>query len=115
MPDTTFEERKRCPKCGTPGRESRMEKLRNESRLYTIMCVKEDCKWFDTGWVVQVMKDGSIPERQPQEKDYPEMPTHVRNQAMRDIEMAKATNDGDEDAAYEFLGDRYVPRGKPRP
>jgi len=71
---TTIDEAKRCPKCGNAGEESGNHRGPRGSRVYTFICKNETCRWFDTGWLVQVKPDGTIPEREPGEKEFPAMP-----------------------------------------
>lgn len=65
MSETTYEEAKRCPKCKTPGKEVSSQPGAKRSTVYIINCVNELCTWYDTGWQVQVMEDGTIPIRKP--------------------------------------------------
>ena len=63
MPDTTFEEAKRCPKCQEPGRDTGATRRVQNGLLHTIECVNPRCKWFkQPGWQVQVNYDGTIPQ-----------------------------------------------------
>lgn len=73
MPDTTFEEAKRCPKCGNPGRLALDKPGEKRSRVMVFQCETELCTWFNTGWTVQVNEDGSIPTRKPGLKEAPAM------------------------------------------
>lgn len=61
---TTFEEAKQCPKCGKPGEDRSVTPAPNlpiGTTLHHIYCTTELCPWYNTAWVVQVNKDGSIP------------------------------------------------------
>lgn len=61
----TFEDAKKCPRCGTPGEERQTEALsRGHGHMHWIYCVKELCPWFDTCWMVQTLEDGTIPVRE---------------------------------------------------
>lgn len=77
MPDTKFEQCKRCPKCQEPGelinkfRHERGWKRRGMSTMHTFICRNERCRWFNDTWVVQVNDDGTIPERPKGEKEFP--------------------------------------------
>lgn len=76
MPDTTFEEAKRCPQCEQPGKPhgTKSAGSRRAGTLHIFMCKNENCKWFDTTWSVQVRPDGTIPEPTlDREKSYPMM------------------------------------------
>lgn len=71
--DTTYEEAKRCPKCGNPGEETTTARGPHGSTVHTFTCRTELCRWYNTGWVVQVNADGSIPLRGAGEKDFPDL------------------------------------------
>lgn len=62
---TTFEDAKKCPKCGQPGEDIGFKPGRSERggavKVHTIMCRTQLCPWFNTGYLVQVNEDGSIP------------------------------------------------------
>lgn len=61
----TFDEAKCCPKCAKPG-EAKLERVidrRANTRLYTVKCLNEGCRWFNTGWAVQVDGEGMVFER----------------------------------------------------
>jgi hypothetical protein len=103
MPDTTFEEAKRCPKCGNPGQEKLVTPQRDGSRVHNFTCVTELCRWYDTGWVVQVMADGSIPIRQPGVKDHPAPSGWIKEIAERQLDTLRAAEEGDKDAAHELM------------
>lgn len=72
MPDTKFEQARRCPTCGNPGERIGISDLGAGDKLHHFLCRNEVCRDFDTGWIVQVSSDGSIPERKPGPKQYPE-------------------------------------------
>jgi len=57
----TFENASRCPKCDTPGEDRKDDTGPKGSTLHYIYCVNSRCKWFDTFWIVQVNKDGTVP------------------------------------------------------
>lgn len=59
----TYEEAKRCPKCKEPGEVTASKPAGLQGTLETVSCMNERCKWFETGWVIQVMPDGTIPVR----------------------------------------------------
>lgn len=94
---TTFEEAKKCPKCGNPGDDRRVTPTRNARRqkvdLHHIYCVTELCPWFNTMWLVQINEDGSIPEpgQQLGDKKYPalsqESATRIEENILRQIEL----------------------------
>lgn len=67
-----LEEASACPICKHPGRVvSSSHKRVPSGKLATIdvyNCENERCRWFGTGWVVQLNDDGSIPKRNPNKK-----------------------------------------------
>jgi hypothetical protein len=74
MPDTKYEEAKRCPKCSTPGEVVATNPgPRRDSKVETIECMNDLCLQAHERWIVQVNSDGTIPDRQkgPKEFDFP--------------------------------------------
>lgn len=75
MPDSTaivsFEEAKRCPKCHFPGDERKTSKAPQGGEIHYIWCVTAICPWYETSWVVQTRADGTIPLRDPHDKQFP--------------------------------------------
>ena len=67
MSDTTYEEAKRCPKCGQPGEVGPIyaapapARLPRGTMIHVIYCRNTLCTWLDTAWNVQVNPDGSVP------------------------------------------------------
>ncbi len=83
----TFDQAKRCPKCDNPGEQ---DVVRNgpDYKLYTFICRNEACAWFGTGWVVQRMDDGTIPEREPsREKSFPAIPGMTQEKAIKSLKQ----------------------------
>ncbi len=64
MATTSYEKATRCPKCEFTG-AIRKTKLK-DGELHTVTCMNERCEWYDTNWVVVILSDGSIAEREPQ-------------------------------------------------
>jgi hypothetical protein len=88
---TTFEQAKRCPKCDQPGDASVHRGLPGGGRVYTVMCRNEKCRWFDTGWAVQINPDGEVYDRAKDQmggklKTYPAMTPGQLAQGQRAIE-----------------------------
>lgn len=74
MTDTTFDEARRCPRCEELGLLGKFKPMRDGSKLHTVTCKNERCRWFDTSWVVQVMSDGSVAKPQKHDKFFPAVP-----------------------------------------
>lgn len=60
--DVELAQRKRCPKCEQPGREEGVRRSGDlTKKVMTMICENELCVWFQTGWVITLMLDGSLP------------------------------------------------------
>jgi hypothetical protein len=62
----TFETASRCPKCDMPGEDVsttpiKERGIRPGTVIHNIFCRNDQCKWYNTSWIVQVNPDGSIP------------------------------------------------------
>lgn len=69
---TTFEEAKFCPKCGKSGLVTKVTPGPKGSKVHVVTCMNEACKWYQTGWLVQTMRDGSVPTRPKGVKEFPD-------------------------------------------
>ena len=86
-----------CPRCNMPGDlasstpafktypDGRRE---HRGRTDNFVCRNERCRWYNTGWIVQTLPDGTVPERKKGEKDFPvrtpESRTRARDALKRD-------------------------------
>ena len=77
---TSFEDAKKCPKCGKPGEDMGSRSVRSPNsgatvQIHSIYCRTQLCPWLDTMWIVQVNEDGTIPEAYSQlgNKQYPKL------------------------------------------
>jgi hypothetical protein len=67
MSDSTYEEAVRCPKCRQPGDVQVKRGAPKEARLpvgtmlHTVYCMNQVCPWFETCWMIQVNRDGTVP------------------------------------------------------
>ena len=91
---TTLEDAKRCPRCGEPGEENGMRPAGPGAvpgtKMLTVLCRVESCRWFGTGWVIQINPDGTIPEANTkQEKAYPKLgdSDEVADAAIKQMEL----------------------------
>jgi hypothetical protein len=99
MSNTTFEEASKCPKCGEYGEESSKKPTRDGRgrpiEVITLLCRNASCKWFGTGWFIQVNEDGSIPEAysgvRNSDKHYPklsqESASKIEDNILRQLEL----------------------------
>jgi hypothetical protein len=83
----TWEEARLCPKCSVPGREVSTQPARvSGSKVVVLQCDNDRCSWHETQWIVQVLKDGSIPVRKPGAKEFPELDMYQEAAARRYLE-----------------------------
>lgn len=79
--DTKYEEAKRCPKCGVPGNFTKSRRQTRPTRgwctIEVYKCENDRCKSEYDTWIVQVNEDGSIPERQKGDKEFPDSPRMI--------------------------------------
>lgn len=80
MPESTFEEAKRCPRCKKPGNDRHQSLVRGArekgldpgTAVHYIYCENPVCPWYETNWIIQVNPDGSVPPpTMHHEKQYP--------------------------------------------
>jgi hypothetical protein len=81
--DTLYEEAKRCPKCKLPGflRQTLPIPEKPGAKMEVFVCVNGDltdpdearCRWFNQTWLVQINRDGTIPQpnHSPDDKRFP--------------------------------------------
>ncbi len=63
MAAPTLEEAGKCPRCQKPGEQGAPQPSAEPGvRVIPFTCRTEGCRWFNTGWIVQLNPDGSIPE-----------------------------------------------------
>lgn len=87
---TTLESASHCPRCGNAGLEVLVARgNRPGSKVHTFNCENSLCRWYKTGWVVQVNEDGSVPERGHGEKDFPTLTRGQEAFAQRALEELK--------------------------
>ena len=58
----TWEDASRCPICKEAGREDVTKSLGRKGKVITLICENRACRWYNTGWVVQVGPNGEIPD-----------------------------------------------------
>lgn len=81
MPDTTYEEARRCYKCGEPAMLVKQEIVRKlgvkrGTEIHTFRCMNPRCRMCgENVRTIQVNPDGSIPQpRAERQKMFPELP-----------------------------------------
>jgi hypothetical protein len=63
---TTLEEASKCPRCDNFGDVGpRRPTAKPGYDCIVITCKTELCPWYDTGWIVQINPDGTIPDAAP--------------------------------------------------
>lgn len=82
--DTVFEEAKRCPKCGEPGKpHSQLPPKNGNGMCHFFICENEACRNYDRPpWMVQVTRSGAIPVKDTKlDKDFPVLSNRQLNYA----------------------------------
>jgi hypothetical protein len=66
----SWEDASRCPRCDLPGEEvNRLPGKKPGYKVATLLCRNDKCRWFNTGWAVQINPDGSVPEARDRKPD----------------------------------------------
>lgn len=73
---TTLEDRRRCPKCQEPGRETgNRVRPQDRSIITTMTCENTRCRWNNETWIYQTRRDGSLVEPEVnRRKQFPALP-----------------------------------------
>lgn len=83
MSSPSYEDASRCPRCDIPGDHTSSTPAKNSRgkpvSIHMFYCRNENCRWFNTSWIVQVNPDGTIPDPNSDrgvmhEKAFPKMP-----------------------------------------
>jgi hypothetical protein len=75
------DEARRCPSCKMTGEELRASRGPSGSTLHHMRCQQKRCRHFESGWIWQSRRDGTIPVREAGEREYPQIPNdHGRAQ-----------------------------------
>ena len=68
MAESELERRQRCSKCGESGEQEGIRPTQDfTKKAITMICKNQRCVWFETGWVITVMLDGSLPAEEAPE------------------------------------------------
>jgi hypothetical protein len=84
--DSTFDEARRCPKCDVLGADESQRPGPHGSRLHVIRCRSPRCKWYNTTYIVQVDRDGTVAKPDSdRQKFFPKIPdrTDAINESMQ--------------------------------
>ena len=89
----SMEEAARCPRCDQPGMQNGSKPGPKRSKVLTYICGNKLCRWYNTGWVVQVGSDGSIPDRRQGPKQFVVDPwaDSIARRQLEEIAMADPT------------------------
>ncbi len=60
----TLEDAQRCYKCSQQGTKVKESPGPRGGKVYVFHCQNPVCPVFESGWLVQVKSDGTIPERE---------------------------------------------------
>jgi hypothetical protein len=71
--DSLYEEAKRCPRCGQTGVKIGDQPLASKpgAKVESWRCENDLCLTKGEGWIIQINRDGSIPNRQAGPKEFP--------------------------------------------
>ena len=70
----TYEEAKHCPRCKEEGMLASTTPVTMGrgvgGKVEVFKCMNERCRWFETGWTIQINPDGTIPVHRPGAKQF---------------------------------------------
>lgn len=89
MADSTYEEATRCPKCSEPGKARLKQPQGGGIMLHHVYCENRRCEWYNTCWIIQVNKDGSVPPP----RDHTNSPKEYQGFEFHDHEAAALVRD----------------------
>jgi hypothetical protein len=85
---SSWTEASKCPADGAQGVKSGESRGNDGSRLITVICPENRCHYHEMGWIVQIRRDGSIPDPidpKTREKNYPAVQADIqRSRRIRD-------------------------------
>lgn len=90
----SWEEASKCPRCSQTGDAGeKMSTAKPGISAVVVTCKNTGCKWYGTGWSVQINGDGSIPdarERKPEDREqhmFPRINPLLYNQRTAQAQM----------------------------
>lgn len=61
MPESRYDEARRCPRCEVSGALDKKESQADRSVVYTFRCHNTRCEDYGFGWLMQVLNNNEIP------------------------------------------------------
>jgi hypothetical protein len=89
MPDTLYEEARRCPTCKQPGKDVGSKPApENMGRIHFYECQNDRCEDVNERWLVQELPDGTIPtpDLNKRGKNYPTLTPGQLSAGMMQLE-----------------------------
>ena len=85
---TTWDEASKCPRDGAyTGIVKTRKTIPGQGQLVELQCPEDHCPFHETGWIVQVRPDGTIPDKaEVREKQFPKTSSsETRRRAALDL------------------------------
>lgn len=86
VPDTKYDEARRCPTCRELTERTRITDGPTGDKFHHFICKNVRCFDVDTGWIVQVNSDGSIPEYKKGPKQFNKEFLYGAKHALEDLQ-----------------------------
>lgn len=84
---TSWEEASQCPRDQFTGKVTGRRPLPGGGQLVTLVCPGDNCEYADTGWLVQIRPDNTIPDKREADrtpKQFVNTMTETAKQQIRD-------------------------------
>lgn len=89
----TLDEASRCPICKEPAQQTVSRSGSRGSKLHTYVCRNQNCRWYDTGFLVQVDSNGDVYERPKGEKEFTPFSKEQASRIEAGLEALRNAND----------------------